>query len=276
VPVGRLIGSIVIGPAAIFFVVTLTGLIITAALSPEAAVGIVSSSGAIGLGLAGFLWRRLNSGFNLTVAQAPDGLRVRSGLLDTTAETIPSGRVQAVKMIEPLLWRPLGWCRLEVDVAGRQRVEGENSQEAHQLRAVLPVGTHAEADWLLSRILPDAPVERTRAPLRARWKAPLRYRNLSWGHNESCAVTTTGRIARVTSWVPLTKVQSLRFVQGPLQRKLKLATIYLDTAGRSVHAAIRDRDADEARTQLADLTLLCRAARRTTGARRAPVLPAEA
>jgi putative membrane protein len=276
VPVGRLIGSIVIGPAAIFLLVALTALIITAVLSPEAAVGIVGSSGAIGLGLAGFLWRRLNSGFNLTVAQAPDGLRVRSGLLDTTAETIPAGRVQAVRMIEPLLWRPLGWCRLEVDVAGRQRVEGENSQEAHQLRAVLPVGTRAEADWLLSRILPDAPGQRTRAPLRARWKAPLRYRNLSWGHNETCAVTTTGRIARVTSWVPLTKVQSLRFVQGPLQRKLKLATIYLDTAGRSVHAAIRDRDADEARTQLADLTLLCRAARRTTSARLAVAFPAEA
>src|ERR1700730_8136981 len=131
VPVGRLIGSIVIGPAAIFLVVALTALIITAVLSPEAAVAIVGSSGAIGLGLVGFLWRRLNSGFNLTVAQAPDGLRVRSGLLDTTAETIPSGRVQAVRMIEPLLWRPLGWCRLEVDVAGRQRVEGENSQEGH-------------------------------------------------------------------------------------------------------------------------------------------------
>jgi putative membrane protein len=262
VPTGRLVGSILLGGPAILVVVMAASLIVTAAASPEAAVAVISSSGAIGLGLLTFLWRRLNGGYNLTVAQAPDGLRVRSGLLDTTAETIPAGRVQAVRMVEPLLWIPLGWCRLEVDVAGRHHKEGENNPESRQLRAVLPVGTRAEADWLLSRILPNTPLDRTGAPIRARLKAPLRYRNLSWGHNKSCAVTTTGRFGRVTSWVPLTKVQSLRMVQGPVQRKMNLATIYLDTAGRSVHAAIRDRDAGEAATQLVELTALCRTARR--------------
>jgi putative membrane protein len=268
VPTGRLVASILIGTPAVLFCVILVATIFIAVATPEALVGVVSSSGAIGFGLLTFLWRRLNGGYNLTVAEAPDGLRVRSGLLDTTAETIPSGRVQAVRMVEPLLWRPLGWCRLEVDVAGRQRKEGENAPESRQLRSVLPVGTRAEADWLLSRILPNTPSDRIRAPARARWKAPLRYRNLSWGHNETCAVTTTGRVARVTSWVPLTKVQSLRLVQGPLQRKLRLATIYLDTAGRSVHAAIRDRDSDEANAQLVELTALCRAARRADPRRR--------
>ena len=262
VPAGRLVASILLGAPAIIVVVEVVALSVGAAISPEAAIGIGSSSGALVLGMLAFLWRRLNQGYNLTVAEAPDGLRVRSGLLDTTAETIPSGRVQAVRMVEPLLWRPLGWCRLEVDVAGRQRKEGENAQEGRQLRAVLPVGTKQDAEWLLSRILPNTPSARIRPPVRARWKAPLRYRNLAWGHNQSCAVTTTGRIARVTSWVPLTKVQSLRLVQGPLQRSLRLATIYLDTAGHSVHAAIRDRDADEARTQLIELIGLCRAARR--------------
>jgi putative membrane protein len=164
--------------------------------------------------------------------------------------------------VEPLLWRPFGWCRLEVDVAGRQHRGGENSPERQQLREVLPVGTREEAQRLLGRILPEAPVERSRPPARARWKAPFRYHYLSWGHNHRCAVTTTGRVARVTSWVPLTKVQSLRLVQGPVQRRLRLATIYLDTAGRAVHAAIRDRDADEARTQLGELTALSRSARR--------------
>ena len=270
VPAGRLVASILIGPPAIWAVVMLSALIITAVTAPEAAIGIISSSGVIGLGLLTFLWHRLNGGYNLTVAQATDGLRVRSGLLDTTAETIPAGRVQAVRMTEPLLWRPLGWCRLEVDVAGRQRKEGENAPESQQLRVILPVGTRGEADWLLGRILSNTPSERSPAPARARWKAPLRYRNLSWGHNESCAVTTGGRVARVTSWVPLTKVQSLRLVQGPVQRRLRLATIYLDTAGRSVHAAIRDTDADDADARLMELTALCRAARRTGRQSRAP------
>jgi putative membrane protein len=261
VPLGRLVGSILLGPPTVIVLAMLATFATTATLSPEAAVAIISSSGAIAIGMFTVLWRRLNGGYNLTVAEAHDGLRLRSGLLDTTAETIPSGRIQAVRMVEPLLWRPLGWCRLEVDVAGRQHHGGENSPERQQLRAVLPVGTHEEAQRLLGRILVNAPLERTGPPPRARWKAPFRFHNMSWGHSAGCAVTTTGRLARVTSWVPLTKVQSLRLVQGPVQRRLRLATIYLDTAGRSVHAAIRDRDADEARAQLAELTTLCRAAR---------------
>jgi putative membrane protein len=261
-PTGRLIASIVIGSPTVTFVVVGAAFATAAALSPRAAIAILGSSGAFVIGMITFFWRRLNGGYNLTVAEAHDGLRLRSGLLDTTAETIPAGRVQAVRMVEPLLWRPFGWCRLEVDVAGRQHRGGENSPERQQLREVLPVGTREEAQRLLGRILPDAPTERSRPPGRARWKAPFRYHYLSWGHNDRCAVTTTGRVARVTSWVPLTKVQSLRLVQGPVQRRLRLATIYLDTAGRAVHAAIRDRDAEEARVQLGELTALSRSARR--------------
>jgi putative membrane protein len=260
-PTGRLVASILIGSPMATFLVMIAAFGTTVVLAPKAAIGILSSSGAIAIGMITFLWRRLNAGYHLTVVEANDGLRLRSGLLDTTAETIPQGRVQAVRMVEPLLWRPFGWCRLEVDVAGRQHRGGENSPERQQLREVLPVGTREEAQRLLGRIVPDAPTERLRPPPRARWKAPFRYHYLSWGHNARCAVTTTGRVARVTSWVPLTKVQSLRLVQGPVQRRLRLATIYLDTAGRAVHAAIRDRDAAEAQAQLAELTVLSRAAR---------------
>jgi putative membrane protein len=262
VPLGRLAASIVIDTPTLTFAVVILGLGAMVAFSPEAGVGVLSSSGAFLIGMVTFYWRRLNAGYNLTVADAHDGLRLRSGLLDTSAETIPTGRVQAVRMVEPVLWRPLGWCRLEVDVAGRQHGGGENSPERRQLRAVLPVGTREEAQRLLARIVPDAPTERSRPPRRAWWKAPLRYRYLSWGHNERCAVTTTGRVARVTSWVPLKKVQSLRLVQGPVQKRMKLATIYLDTAGHAVHAAIRDRDADEARAQLGELRVLSRVSRR--------------
>jgi putative membrane protein len=74
--------------------------------------------------------------------------------------------------------------------------------------------------------------------------------------------TTSGRLRRVTCWVPLEKVQSLRHVQGPVQRRLNLASVHVDTAGRTVHATLRDRDAAEAKRALSDLTDLARAARR--------------
>jgi putative membrane protein len=225
-------------------------------------VVVLGSSSAAGLGLVTVIWRRFNSGYRLTVAEAPDGLRVRSGLVETSAETIPRGRVQAVRMVEPWLWRPLGWCRVEVDVAGRQRRGGENAAEGRQLRALLPVGSLAEAERLLSRILPDAPVERQPPPARARIKSPLRFPHLAWGRTDTCAVTTAGWPGRVTCWVPFQKVQSIRLVQGPIQRRLRLATIHLDTAGRSVHAVLTDRDEEEADRLLAELLAKCRAARR--------------
>jgi putative membrane protein len=56
-------------------------------------------------------------------------------------------------------------------------------------------------------------------------------------------VTTTGRFGRVTAWIPLAKVQSLRLVQDPVQRRLGLATIHLDTAGRNLQSARADRHA---------------------------------
>lgn len=268
VPVGRLVVSILLSRPAILALALAGALFVSNLMAPRATIPILSSSGATAIGLATVLWRRFNGSYRLTVADAIDGLRLRSGLLETTAETIPRGRIQAVRMIEPLLWRPLGWCRLEVDVAGRQHRDGENSAEGRQLRAVLPVGTHPEAAALLQRIVPDAAADQLRPPSRARFKSPLRYHYLGWGANRSCVVTTSGRVARVTAWVPMAKVQSLRLVQGPVQRALKLSTISLDTAGRSVHAALRDRDATDAENILVDLTSRCREARQAEAAHR--------
>ncbi len=262
VPVGRLVASILLSRLGLVAEALALAMIVGAFLAPDA-VGAVIGAGAVPIiALSSVIWQRFNGEYRLTVAQAPDGLRLRSGLLATTAETIPRGRVQAVRMTEPLLWRPLGWCRLEVDVAGRQHRKRESSAEGRPLRAVLPVGTRAQARGLLRRILPDAPEERLPPPARARLKTPLRYRHLAWACTDTCAVTTSGRVARTTAWVPLAKVQSLRHVQGPAQRRLRLATVHLDVAGRSVHAAIRDRGEAEADRALQELTERCRRARR--------------
>ena len=125
------------------------------------------------------------------------------------------GSVQAVHLVEPFLWRPFGWCRLEVDVAGRVRDRSDAERGKRRLRTLLPVGTRAEAARLLALLVPGAPQPAGRPPRRARWKSPLRYRQLSFAFDERYAVTTGGRLARTASWVPLTKVQSLRRVEGP-------------------------------------------------------------
>ena len=274
VPPARLLWSILLTRLGLVVEALCLVLVVAAVVSPAAAAAVIGASAATILGLLTAIWRRVNGEFNLTVAETSDGLRLRAGLLETTAETIPPDRVQAVRMIEPLLWRPFGWCRLDADIAGRQRKQGENRAQSRQLRALLAVGSHEEARRLLARIVPDPPQDVLPAPGRARFKSLLRYRYLSWGHTETCVVTTTGRVTRTTAWVPLAKVQSLRRSQGPAQRRLRLVTVHLHTAGRAVHAALRDRDTAEADEALVEIVALCRAARRPHTLRRpAPTSP---
>jgi len=261
VPTGRLVASILVSDVGVAAEAVLAGLVAAFVLAPSAAGGLAGGGAVWIVSVVQLVWRRFNHEYRLTVVEAPGGLVLRGGLVALTAETIRPGRVQAVRMVEPVLWRLVGWCRLEVDLAGRQRSEGEGRAQRRALRAVLPVGSRATAEELLDHLLPDRPREQSRAPSRVRWKSPLRYRMLAWGRTPTCVATSSGRLRRATSWVPLEKVQSLRRVQGPVQRRLGLASVHVDTAGRSVHAVIRDRDVAEADRALAELVATARSAR---------------
>ena len=208
---------------------------------PRSAGALAGALAVYLLGFAGIAWRRLSGEYGFVAAEGPEGVSIRRGLFQTVSETIPYGRIQAVRQVEPWLWRPLGWCRLEVDIAGstsrNQRGEGAGVVR----KALLPVGSQADSWHLIARLLggPDPP--RTAPPRRARGKAPLSYHFLSAGHDETHAVCVTGRVNKSTTWVPLEKSQSIRRVQGPAQRLLGLATVHVDVAGRRTRAEFRDR-----------------------------------
>ena len=262
VPTGRVLGSLLFSAPALVLLVYVVALVAGLEYGGGAPPVVAGYAAPVLLGDAVAIWRRFNRAYGATVAEAPGGLRIRSGLVETTAETIPEGRVQAVQLVQPILWRPFGWCRVDVDVAGRVHERNEERQNERELRAVLPVGTQREAELLLELLVPGAPAPERRPPRRARWKSPLRYRRLAFGYDARYAVTTTGRLARIQAWVPLTKVQSLRRVEGPVQRRLRVATVHLDTAGRRVGAALRDVDAADSLRDVERLTDLARAARR--------------
>ena len=262
VPTGRLAGAALL-PAALLAAVAVAAGAVTASLVPGGLLA-VGAPLAWWLIICGMLaWRRVSTQYGFTVAVSPDGVRIRRGLLGTVAETIPVPRIQAVRMIEPLLWRPLHWCHLEVDVAGhpgRDQPEGSGAVR----KALLPVGSQDEARRLLAIALPAAPgwPAVTKPPRRARWKAPLSYHFLAAGHDGTLAVAVVGRLRRETTWVPLAKAQSVRLVQGPLQRWLGLATVQLDAAGKRVRAEFRERRQEEARSLVDQLAALSRSARR--------------
>jgi putative membrane protein len=269
---GRILASIVLnGWVAVLFALLL-GLVGLVELAGAAGAGVAGAGGGLGAGagagagsvllsVGALAWRRVNHEYGFTVADAPDGLRLRAGLLETTAETIPSGRVQALRLIEPLLWRPFGWCRLEADLAGSAAGSRRSLTPRSISRAMLPVGSKRDAWMLVHHLFGDRQPAINRPPMRALGKTPLSFHFLAAGYHDSLAVACTGRLRRVTSLVPLDKVQSIRWVQGPVQRRLRLASIHLDSAGRAAHTTFRDRDREEADAMLADLVGLCRTAR---------------
>lgn len=259
---GRLAMGILLSDAGLVAALAAAMLITCAELTRS--VSLVASFLPVGLGAILGTWRLFSAEYGTTVADAPDGLRLRSGLIQTSAETIRPGRVQAVRLVEPLIWRALGWCRLEVDIAG-PREHGEDRTESRRLRRLIPVGSRADADQLLAELLVDRPLPLKRPPAAARWKAPLLYRFLGWGGDERYVVASHGRVGRKTTWIPLEKVQSIRWVQGPVQRRLGLATIRLDVAGRRVTGDLQDRGVAEAAEILSRLPDLAREARARRG-----------
>jgi putative membrane protein len=272
VPAGRVIGSTLLRAAPRFLTVAAFA---AAAATAAPAFFLASESvlGVIVLGLVTRTWRQLTGRYGFTVATSHDGIRIRRGLLNTVAETIPLRRVQAVRLVQPLLWRPFGWCRLVVHVAG---VAGRNSgpKGGGLTKALLPVGSMSEAQSLIQLVYGSGLPEPARPPARARFKAPLSYHFLAAGHNEAMAVTVTGRVCKRTVYMRLEKLQSVRLVQGPVQRWLSLASLHGDAAARGAHVVFADREAGQARELLDELAALGRSARsaetRTTSPRPSP------
>jgi putative membrane protein len=261
VPSGRLVGSVAFSGTTLTLLAIAVGLLVLAVTAPKTATAVLGFLFVYIFSFASGLWRRLANEFHFEAVEAPEGVRVRRGLFQTVSETIPYGRIQAVRKIEPLLWRPMGWCRLEVDIAGGGRTTQRGEGSGVVRKALLPVGNAQEAWHLVDRLIGATMPVMTAPPARARRKAPLSYHFLSAGHDKDHAVCVTGRLRKVTTWVPLEKSQSIRRVQGPVQRRLGLATVHVDAAGKSTRAEFRDRSVAEADGLVEDLSDLSRAAR---------------
>jgi len=204
--------------------------------------------------------RRLLVEYGFTLAESPDGLRLRHGLLETRAQTVPPGRIQAVRLVQPVLWRRRDWVRVEVDVAGY--AGGEQGKAL--TGALLPVAPRAVGVHLIQRVLAGvdvATIARRPVPSRAAWLDPVQWGKLAVGLTPEVLVVFSGRVRRVIDLVPLAKVQSLRLVQGPLQRRLGLVSLHADTAGRHLASVAAHRDEADALALVQQISDLARAER---------------
>lgn len=187
--------------------------------------------------------------YGFTVAQSPDGLRLRYGLLRTESRTVPPGRVQAIDYVEPWLWRRAGWTRVRVTIAG---IGTENSASSNQRETLLiPVAPLKQAHDVVARVLPDLDTDLltwVAAPNRSWKRSPIQWRNLAVGWDEHTFATKRGRITRHLAAVPHARTQSVRWTQGPWERALDLASLHVDTAPGPVDVSGLHLDAAVARS----------------------------
>ncbi|MEU9509228.1 PH domain-containing protein [Micromonospora sp. NPDC048170] len=205
--------------------------------------------------------RRVLDDWNFRLARDEGTLRIRNGLLETRAQTVPLDRVQTVGVTWPLLWRVKGWLRLRLEVAGYSAGEADERNRPDRL---LPVGNQATGEAIVAEVLPGvqlAALPFSPPPTRARWLNPLSRSVLGAGLDVRVFAVRSGLLTRQLTLVPYARIQSVRVVQGPVQRRLRLATVHADTAG-GAGAAAQDRDLAEAWALAAELTARAHAARR--------------
>lgn len=185
---------------------------------------------------------------NFSLGESTDGLRIHSGLVALNHRTIPERRIQGVHISVPLTWRPTGWARLTVDVAGSATSGSGGESMLPAANTLVPVAARHEVEGLFTRVsgirLDDVSFVGVTRP--ARWLDPFAANWLAVGLTETTAVTRTGWVTRRTAVVPYARIQSARATQGPIQRRLGLATVHIDGAVGSSGWTAPHRTVEEA------------------------------
>ena len=285
VPLRRLVGALALSGGTIWLGVVAIGLVGGSIASGH--LGFAAGALPAVIGGGGALWRRFSTNFGFRVAAAPDGLRVQHGLLEQTAQTVPPGRVQAVRISQPLLWRPGGWWRVQANVAGYG--SHEHGQRALEAGLLLPVGTRDEAVAVLSFVLPDLGVTDaehpgpvvdggltgtladggfTASPRRSRWVDPVGWRRNGYRMTGTALLLRRGVLHRRLDIVPHARTQSCGVRQGPLQRRLRVASFARHSTPGPLAPFVAHLDSAVVADLLAEQVERARAARRTDASER--------
>lgn len=200
--------------------------------------GVLGAVVPLVLGLLRYFWGPLARYTDFYASTSSDGLRLRYGMFQRRMQTVPPGRVQAVRLVEPLLWRALGVARVEANVAGYAGARQGDSA------VLLPVAPRRRAFALVNEVFPES--EAALVPL-ARGEGPL---SRFVGADEYLFVSSQGVFCRVTDIVPVERVQELRLTQGPWARLRKRVTLGADTPPGPADARAPGREESEGRALL--------------------------
>jgi putative membrane protein len=237
IPPGRLVASHILSGSTIALVLLLVAVIVGSILgTPWVLFSIVPTL----IGFGAYWFRQITRTLRYSIAPTPAGVRITFGLFTTVTETLPPGRIHAVEVWQPLLWRSLGWWRIRIN-----RVSGRSATDtsAQQFADVLPVGTREDVERVLRLLLPALPDDRwdtvfreglfgaasgdpfTTTPRRARWLRPLSWRRNGFLLAHDVLLLRSGVLRRALVILPLARLQSVRVAQGPVDRMVNVANI---------------------------------------------------
>jgi putative membrane protein len=258
IPMGRLVGSIALSGFTIFLVLVLfVGVPIVVATGTYWALlpvlpGLVGS--------IGFYVNRIVKSLRFSIAGTPDGIRVGYGLLSTSNDTLPPGRIHAVEVLQPLLWRPAGWWTIRITRASNSSTPGAAGQANTTL---LPVGDKGDVIRVLGLVLPEFVGETSTAllltgilghgedadgfvnsPRRGRFLRPFSWRRTGFAIDPNALLLRSGAVWRHLVIVPHARLQSIALRQGPIERRLGVNRIQAHTVAGPVNTelGIVDRD----------------------------------
>jgi putative membrane protein len=266
-PIGRVIASQLLDAVVwiIFFggifLVSLVGLIPVALTNEDGEgfliLGITALTTGVPMALAvvSVVWSGLSKALRYAIAPTPDGVRVTFGLLTTVTQTIPPGRIHAVELVQPLLWRPFGWWRINVNrVSGQSAAAQASAQQ--QFSQVLPVGTRDDAIRVLQLILPYLPAQDLplvvdhgvlgpvegdpyRVMARRAW-----WRRFASSKRHGALVTAyalhlrRGRVWRRQAILLLARLQGVSISQGPIGRLQTVGSLQAHTVTGAVSGTV--------------------------------------
>lgn len=246
--------------------------------------------------------RTLARDFGFRLTRLPAGFRRRRGLLTLSEAVIPGSRIEAALIQSGMISGRLGWHKLSFQTLGAE-------SKARGLQVAAPFARAEEiADILRLAGLPAPPAaERfVAAPRRAMLRAALpwlllaipaawigaliafqgygssllflglagltvlRWRRRGYYLGEEAIFARTGCFGKRIWIVRFERLQALAHSAGPVQRRLRLASLMIDSAGAPANGApaLVDLDAGVAQQLAARLLALAEAAR---GARRSAV-----
>ena len=215
-------------------------------------VGVTSIMSFLGILAGAFsllagVWARFDREFGFTAAIAADGVRIDRGLTARRHVTIPPGRIHAVKVTQPLIWRLFGWYRVEITQAGNAAHTQDEKNKGMQVDVasdvLLPVGTRVEAIQAIAMAIPDLGVDdpdgfleslrsgtredrwMTPIPRGAKILDPLEYGRRAYGLTDTVFAIRDGFFNLRFSIIPLTRIQSVSLHQGPVQRWRGVASV---------------------------------------------------